>query len=86
MIPGGTAQMSVIIMRFEVITSVTMKITVFWDVMLCSLVDRYFSEGRPVSFYRVGEAFCPEDGGSRFLRNVGNDLPINYTASHSKRQ
>jgi len=29
------------ILRYEVFVSVTMKITVFWDVTLCSLVEVY---------------------------------------------
>jgi hypothetical protein len=37
---------------FEVLTAVIVKVTVFWVVMACSLVDRFKD---------------PEDGGSRFL-------------------
>jgi hypothetical protein len=36
-----------------------MKITLFWDVMACGLVDRY-----------QHLLFCPEDGRSTLLRNV----------------
>jgi len=37
--------MNIIIMRFEVLTTVYMKIKVIWDVTLCSLVSRYQSLG-----------------------------------------
>jgi hypothetical protein len=33
----------------------------------------------------VSKVFCTEDGGSRLLQNVGNNLP-DYTASHPKTQ
>jgi hypothetical protein len=47
------------------------KITVFWEVRPCSLVDMYFNFG----------GMCHEAGGRKFLLNVGNDL-LEYTASH----
>jgi hypothetical protein len=46
------------------------EITVFWDVMLCSLTELLFH---------------PEDGGSTFLQYVGNSLP-NYILSRPRRQ
>jgi len=33
--------MNIIIVRFEVLTTVYMKIKVIWDVALCSLVSTY---------------------------------------------
>jgi len=47
--------------RFEVVTVMTMKDTVFWDVMLCSLV--IFYQGFGVTHC----LFCPDDGQSRLL-------------------
>jgi hypothetical protein len=44
--------------RFEVLTGVTMKITVLWNMTPCSFVDRYQLSLRP------------EHGGNSFLRNV----------------
>jgi hypothetical protein len=38
-----------------------MKIIVFWDVKLCSLIDCYY----------------PEDRRSRFIQNAGNNIPDN---------
>jgi hypothetical protein len=38
----------------------TANIMIFWDATPCNLVERYF--------------FCPENGGSRFLRNVSTHL------------
>jgi hypothetical protein len=46
-------------MRFEILKVVTAKITAFWEVVSCSLVDMYRSS--------VEVAAYPEDGGSRFL-------------------
>jgi hypothetical protein len=56
-------------MRFEVLMAVTIKVTVLWDVMMCSLVDDY----------QHLERLAPlisrlEDGGSKFLQNVGKHL------------
>jgi hypothetical protein len=34
-----------------------------------------------INFFRN----CPEDGGRKFLRNVGDNMP-DYAASHSRRQ
>jgi hypothetical protein len=52
------------------------KFEVLKEVLPCSLVDHY------QSFGRVGYLFCPEDGSSKFFRNVNNDLP-DYTPSVS---
>jgi hypothetical protein len=65
----------------EVLTLVTVKITIFWDVTLYSLVDRYQCFEGTFCFHFHGRI----DGGNRFLRYVGAYLP-NYTASHLRRQ
>jgi hypothetical protein len=39
---------------FGVLTAVTMKITVFWDVTPCSLVERYQCFGRTCCFHLKG--------------------------------
>jgi hypothetical protein len=46
------------IVRFQVLMVVSMKITVFWDVALCSLVEVY-------KHFR--DACCPDDGGNKHL-------------------
>lgn len=50
-----------------------MKNSVFWEVMLCSLEVTNILENLGASIY-------PEAGGSRFLWNIGNNLP-DYTVS-----
>jgi hypothetical protein len=47
--------------RFEVLTTVTVNQTIFWDVMLTA--------------YLFGLLFDPEDAGSMFLQNVSKLLP-----------
>jgi hypothetical protein len=64
------------------------EFAILWDVTPHSLVDRYKGEEEPVAFiFRI-----PEDGGIRFLRNVGTcaedsnvqaDLLNHMTAQHS---
>jgi hypothetical protein len=49
----------------EVLTTVTLKIIVFWSVTPCSLADGFQKKLFPYIF-RV-----EEDGGSRSLQNVG---------------
>jgi hypothetical protein len=51
--------------RFEVLTEVTVKITVLWNLMPCSLVERYQSFGRTCYFH-----LCSVDADSRFMRNI----------------
>jgi hypothetical protein len=53
-----------------------MKMTVFWDVALCSLVE--------INWCFKG-AYCPHDGGSKNLWNVSQFLP-NYTLQHLRRK
>jgi hypothetical protein len=52
---------------FEVFTAVVMKSIILWDVMPCS----------PLSL------FDPEDGGEKFLRNVGRNS-TDYTAPYPR--
>jgi hypothetical protein len=41
----------------------------------CSLVSNQQHSGRRYSYDSVHKISCPEDGSSRFLYNVGNQLP-----------
>jgi hypothetical protein len=73
--------LSLILVRFQVLTAASMKIIVFWDVAPCSLIEVY---------QRFRGTYCihhhsPDDGGSKHLRNVGKFLP-DYTAQHPRRQ
>jgi hypothetical protein len=52
-------------MTAEILTVKNVKITVFWDVTLCSVVGTNVSEEPAASIFRV-----EEDRSSRFLRNV----------------
>jgi hypothetical protein len=54
-----------------------MKVTVFWDVIPCGSIDINVLEECAASIFIF--IVYPEDGGSRFFRNVGTCLP-NYTA------
>jgi hypothetical protein len=58
------------------------KITVFWYMLCCHVV---WQNGDSVSKEPAASTSCPEHGSSRFLWNVGNDLPY-YTALHPRRQ
>jgi hypothetical protein len=56
-------ELSVPLVRFQVLTAVSMKMTVFWDVAPCSLVEVYL---------RFRGAYCfrhhrPDDGDSKHL-------------------
>jgi hypothetical protein len=56
--------------RFQVLTVVGLKMTVFWDIVLCSLVE----------VYRCFRGVCclqhnPDDEGSKHLWNIGKLLP-----------
>jgi hypothetical protein len=61
-----------LIARLDILTAVTMKITVFLDVT-------------PVWETTASSYFCLEDEGSMFFLNNGCDLPY-YIMSHSKGQ
>jgi hypothetical protein len=58
-----------VLVEFEVLTSVVMKNTVFWDIMLCTpwqnyaccLLSRWFL---------AQLVLCPEDRGGMFLQNI----------------
>jgi hypothetical protein len=50
---GVMCKVAVFFVRFEVSTSMTMKIVIFWDVTLCTLVRTYVSEELSASFIRV---------------------------------
>jgi hypothetical protein len=49
-------------MRSEVLTVTKTSMVVSWVVTPCGILGTY---------KRFGETYCPEDGGSIFLRNVG---------------
>jgi hypothetical protein len=66
-------------MIFEVLTEVTMEITVFLDTTSCSRVEIY--QHGTITYYLY---FYPEDGESRWFRNIGKYLP-DYTMSHPRR-
>lgn len=57
---------------------VTMKMTFFWDVTLCGQVDYLDSEEFTASIIRM------ENGGSRFLQNISNDLSDYMVSSQKK--
>jgi hypothetical protein len=68
--------------RLKVLTAVTTRSIVFWDLTLCSFCRS------PPTFRRNALAPIfrdPEDGGNKFLRNVGGGKP-DYTALHPRRQ
>jgi hypothetical protein len=57
-----------IVVRFEVFTAVTVKNGVFWDVTPCgSCKNRRFA-----GTWRLLHQGDPDEGGARFLRNVGS--------------
>jgi hypothetical protein len=60
-------------MRFEVLRETSMKMTVFWDIAPCGLVD--------ISL----RSLHPYDGGSKLLWNVGQYLS-DYTVQYHRRQ
>jgi hypothetical protein len=66
---------------FLILTLVTIKISVFWDVTASSLVKL------PMFWKNLLPPFIeyPEEERSRFLQNVCNDLP-GYTVSHPRKQ
>jgi hypothetical protein len=66
--------------RFQVLTAANMKMTVFWDVVPCGMVEHD---------WHFRGAYClhhlPDEGGSKHLWNVGQYLP-DYMAQHPKSQ
>jgi hypothetical protein len=62
----------IIYVGFKVLTSVTMKSTVFWVKCCVAWREPNILEENIVSIFRVN----PEDGGDTFLRNVR--LSLNY--------
>jgi hypothetical protein len=68
--------------RFQVITLVTRKITVFWNLTLCSLLELCKSFDGSLCLHIQGRRLLyHEDGSSSGLRNVGNFPPC-YMASY----
>jgi hypothetical protein len=78
------------IVRFEVFTAVTMKNAVFWDVTSCGFCKnrrfggayRLHHQGGLVQLLVI--ANNPDDGGGKFLRNVGTNK--SHMASHLRRR
>ena len=62
----------------EHLKAVTVNITVFWNVTLCRLLEKYMPLEEPIF------SICPEDGGIVFLRNVGINIP-EHTALNRRR-
>jgi hypothetical protein len=61
-------------MRFGILLVMNIKTAVFWDVMMCSLVDgTNVSEEAAASIFRIFEVDS-EYGGRRFIRNIGDHL------------
>jgi hypothetical protein len=69
--------------KFEVVTAVTVKITVLWDVTSCNLIETYRRFGGRQSIFELQE--CSEIEGCTFLQNVGIFLP-HYTAPYPRRR
>jgi hypothetical protein len=67
--------------RFEAVTAVTMKDTVFWNMTPCSLVEVCLLLGGLL----IASIANPMDEGRTFLRSVSQILP-EYTASHLMNQ
>lgn len=88
----------VAVMRFEILVAVTVKITVFGNVVPCDLLCTYHrleepgaSSSRIESRLSMERAqlnllFCLEEGGSRFVRNVVGTYLIRHTRPHPRRQ
>jgi hypothetical protein len=77
---GGRSRRTsdVIRVSFQVLTAASMKMTLFWDVAPCSLVEIY---------RRFRRAYCPrnlpDDRGSKHFWNVGQFLR-DYAAQHPR--
>jgi hypothetical protein len=57
----------VILVRFQVFTVVSMKMTVFWDVVPCSLVEVYQCFRGAYYLHQGDETNCPDNGGGKYL-------------------
>ena len=66
--------------RFKVLTAVLLKITVFWNVVLCWWVNSYWCFERiytvPSPLGSGSQLFDPKDDGTTFLQHVGNSIPV----------
>jgi hypothetical protein len=62
---------------------VSTKMAVFWVVAPCSLVEVYQRFRGPCCLHHQDDR--PNDGGSKYLRNVGKLLP-DYAALQPRRQ
>jgi hypothetical protein len=70
--------------RFQVLTAANMKMTVFWDVAPCCLLEVYRRLRGVCCLHHQGDHF-PDDRGSKHLWNVDKRLP-DYTEQHPRRQ
>jgi hypothetical protein len=70
--------------RSEILTTMTMKITVFWIVTPCSVVE-HSNVSAEASALNFSALLYHEDGGRKFIRNNFNVLP-DYTVSYPRRQ
>jgi hypothetical protein len=59
-------RISSVCVRFQVLTAASMKMTVFWDVAPCSLVDVYRRFRGTYCLHHQGDE-CTDDGGSKHL-------------------
>jgi hypothetical protein len=69
--------------RFQVLTAASMKMTVFWVVAPCSLVEVYWCFRSACYLNHQGD--CPDDGVNKHLWNVGILLP-DYMVLQPRRQ
>ena len=72
---------------YEVLTTVSNVIVVFWDVTPYSLVHRYCLSARTCSLHLQDMRFYPEDRCCRLLHIVGTNLPncrISHPVRHSQ--
>jgi hypothetical protein len=71
-------------LKFRVLTAVSMKMAVFWVLAPCILVEVY-RRVRGLCCLHHHCIECPDDGGSKQLRNVSR-LLADYTAQQPLRQ